>query len=363
MNKNAKPMVVVAMSGGVDSSVAAAMLVEQGYQVVGMMLRLWSEPGTENDNQCCTPDAMNQARRVAAQLGIPFYAVDARDPFYLKVVQSFVQGYQAGITPNPCLVCNRSIRWGVLLEHARALGAEFMATGHYAIVEPLANGQIHLKKGRDERKDQSYVLSGLSQDQLRHSLFPLGNYLKPEVRELARSFGLTVAERKESQDLCFLGREDYRTFLKRYAPDVSKPGNIIDQNGNVMGEHDGLAFYTIGQRKGIRIAAEKPLYVLGKDKDKNAIIVGGLEELGSDELWAEEVNWTCGEKPEQPFRAMVKIRYKAQPAWGMVNPHADGRFFVKFDEVLRDITPGQMAVIYRGDLVVGGGIIKDNKLT
>ncbi|TLN20910.1 tRNA 2-thiouridine(34) synthase MnmA, partial [bacterium] len=255
-----KPSVVVAMSGGVDSSVAAALLVSQGYPVTGVMLRLWSEPGCEDSNRCCTPDAMAQARRVAAMIGIPFYALDVQQRFRDEVVESFIEGYSAGITPNPCLVCNRQIRWGFMLNQALAMGAEFMATGHYARVEREAAGPVRLMRALDPKKDQSYVLSGLSQEQLAHSMFPLGGMEKSAVRELARKFALPVAERADSQDLCFLAGGNYREFLARVGGRDLPRGPIVNRQGKVLGEHQGLAGYTIGQRKGLGIAAPDPLY-------------------------------------------------------------------------------------------------------
>lgn len=255
--------VAVAMSGGVDSSVAAALLVEQGYQVIGVMLRLWSEPGREGSNRCCTPDAMAQARRVAAQLKIPFYAINAQDIFRQVVVDYFFEGYRSGITPNPCLLCNRYIRWDYLLKHVQAMGAEKMATGHYARLR-VANNRVKLLKGLDENKDQSYVLSVLNQDQLQHTLLPIGEYTKPQVRQFARDFGLPVAERQDSQDLCFLAGQNYRDFLVRHAPDVLRTGKIMTTKGQVVGEHHGLGFYTIGQRKGLGIYSSHPYYVVDK---------------------------------------------------------------------------------------------------
>ncbi len=330
--------VVVAMSGGVDSSVAAALLVEQGRQVIGMMLRLWSEPGRESSNRCCTPDAMAQARRVAAILDIPFYAVDAQQVFFDQVVAgAFLEGYEGGITPNPCLACNRHVRWGFLLQRAMALGADQMATGHYVRLGQDGQGRIQVLRA--------------------HAVFPLGAYTKPQVRELARRFGLPVAERAESQDLCFLAGDELRGFLQRHAPQVERTGPILDRQGRQLGTHPGLAFYTIGQRKGLGIASPAPLYVLEKDTTQNALIVGPSEELGMRELVAERVNWVSGEAPPAPFRAQVKIRYRAGLAWGMVTPLDNGDARVVFDAPLRDITPGQAAVFYDGEIVLGGGVI------
>lgn len=353
-----RPTVAVAMSGGVDSSVAAALLVERGYRVIGLMLRLWNEPGAENDNRCCTPDAMALARRVAARLDIPFYALDVQDVFRETVVQAFLDGYAQGVTPNPCLVCNRQIRWGFLFDRARAMGAEYMATGHYARVRTEENGNAVLLRGRDSAKDQSYVLSVLNQDQLRHSLFPVGEFAKPEVRELARKFDLPAASRADSQDLCFLGKGDYRAFLQRHAPHTARPGPIVDPGGSVLGQHQGLANYTIGQRKALGIASPIPLYVIRKDLAANTLVVGPESALGQRWLAAGGVNWISGSPPDGPIRAQVKIRYKAHEAWATVSPLSAERVRVEFDQPLRDITPGQRAVFYQDEVCLGGGTIQ-----
>ena len=353
-----KARVVVAMSGGVDSSVTAALLANQGYQVIGMMMRLWSEPGCEQHNRCCTPDAMAQARRVSAILGIPFYAVDAQQAFRETVVEAFLQGYTQGVTPNPCLVCNRLIRWEFLLERALALGADYMATGHYCRLREDEQGNKQLLRGIDESKDQSYVLHVLEQEQLKKALFPLGEYTKPQVRQMARDFKLPVAERADSQDLCFLGDGDYREFLARYSPQTKQPGPILTRSGEQLRGHNGLAFYTIGQRKGIGVAAPRPLYVLEKDASRNALIVGHIEELGGDQFETQRFNWISGHPPAEPFRGKVKIRYKASDAPCTVTPLEDGRVQINLDDPLRDITPGQAAVVYDGKICLGGGIIQ-----
>jgi len=354
-----KKTVVIAMSGGVDSSVAAALLKEQGYHVIGMMMRLWSEPGSEAENRCCTIDAMNLARRVAAQLEIPFYAIDAKDVFRDTVVEYFIDGYSKGITPNPCLICNRRIRWEFLMNRALALGADCMATGHYARVLKSKNGQFELLTAVDDLKDQSYVLHVLNQEKLAHALFPLGEFTKPQVRELARKFNLPVAERSDSQDLCFLGNSTYREFLERNAPDLGNPGPMFSTDGEEIGQHQGLAFYTIGQRRGLGIAASHPLYVINKDPENNALTIGPLESLGSSQLTTCDTNWTSGSPPEEPFRAQIKIRYKSPLTWGLVSPKENGSdVHIKFDEPLRDITPGQAAVIYKDEVCLGGGIIE-----
>lgn len=356
---NNLPPVVVGMSGGVDSSVAAALLVRQGYPVTGVMLRLWSEPGEESTNRCCTPDAMAQARRVAAQLGIPFYAIDAQTIFRQVVVQTFLDGYAGGVTPNPCLMCNRRIRWGLMLNYALSMDAQYLATGHYARLRGTSQGRIELLRGLDPNKDQSYVISVLNQEQISHTLLPLGEYTKVEVRQLARDFGLPVADRAESQDLCFLAGKDYRDFLQRYIPEIVQPGPILNQAGEEMGQHQGLAFYTIGQRKGLRIAAPEPLYVLGKDPRQNALLVGRRQELGLAKLTAGRANWIAGAPPDGAFQARVQIRYKAEAVPATVVPTAPSGFAVEFERPLRDITPGQNAVIYQDEICLGSGIIEE----
>ena len=349
--------VVVAMSGGVDSSVAAALLKQQGYDVVGMMLRLWSEPGKEDSNRCCTPDSMAQARRVAAKLDIPFYVVDAKNVFRETVVQYFLDGYARGETPNPCLLCNRQIRWTFLLDHALALGADFMATGHYARTQKAESGKVKLLRAVDETKDQSYVLHVLTQEKLQRALFPVGDYPKAEIRQIAESFGLPTAARADSQDLCFLAGDDYRNFLARNAPQILQPGDIITREGRVVGRHNGLANYTIGQRKGLGVASPVPLYVLGKDAAQNAVIVGAEDELGTRELIAKDVNWLSGDASSAQLRAMVKIRYTARAVPAEVTPLNGGQAKVEFEAPARDVTAGQAAVFYVGEEVLGGGII------
>lgn len=347
------------MSGGVDSSVAAALLVEQGYDVVGMMMRLWSDEamGGAEHNRCCTPEQMNDARRIADHLGIPFYVLDTKDVFRSTVVQFFIDSHRDGFTPNPCMECNRHIRFEYLQQNALALGAEYLATGHYARIHQQ-NGKFVLKTGLDENKDQSYVLSVMGQYELSHAMFPVGEYPKPEVRQLAARFGLNVESKKDSQDLCFLGKNDYRDFLQIHAPETMREGAIVLSNGEQIGTHQGLVNYTIGQRKGLGVNSNVPLYVIAKNPYRNALIVGTRDELGRDELFANRVNWVSGEAPTEAFRAQVKIRYKARAKDAIVTPLENNRFHVKFDEPLPDITPGQGAVIYDGEMVLGGGQIE-----
>jgi tRNA-specific 2-thiouridylase len=353
-----KPVVAVAMSGGVDSSVTAALLVEQGYTVIGMMLRLWSEQDSERSNRCCTPDSMAMARRVASLLSIPFYVLDARQVFYDTVVSSFIHDYTHNLTPNPCVSCNRLVRWGFLLNHALAAGADFLATGHYARITQDSGHKYQLRRGVDTAKDQSYVLHVLTQNQLQHALFPLGEYTKPEVRQLAHKYNLPVAERPDSQDLCFVGADgDYRQFLARHAPQALVPGQIVDQQGNVLGYHQGMASFTIGQRKGLRISFSTPLYVLGKDLARNELIVGPHDQAASKHLIAKNVNWVAGAPPGSPFNALVKIRYKAHDIPCSVDQINGDTIQVNLEKPAGDIAPGQAAVLYNDEVCLGGGTI------
>lgn len=349
--------VVVAMSGGVDSSVAAALLVEQGYRVTGVMLRLWAEPAAGcRDNLCCTPEAVERARDVAARLGIPFHEVDMREPFRRAVVETFVAEYAAARTPNPCIPCNREIRFGLLMRWALDRGADFLATGHYARVRRVGD-RYQLLRGRDRTKDQSYVLHILTQEQLAHVLFPLGDLTKSQVRELARARGLPVADQPESQDVCFLADGDYRRFVAEHAPEAVRPGPILDTAGRVLGEHKGLIHYTIGQRKGIGIAAPHPLYVLAMDPQRNALIVGRAEELGQSECVVARMHYISGEEPPGPFEATAQIRYRHKEAPVVATPLPGNRLHVRFAYPQRDITPGQYLVLYDGEVVLGGGVI------
>lgn len=345
------------MSGGVDSSVAAALLKDQGYEVVGLMLRLWAEPGGAA-NRCCTPDAINDARRVAAALNIPFYVRDYKDVFKSAVVDFFIDGYVRGVTPNPCVVCNRDIRFDRLLKEALSLGGDFLATGHYARVHRTDQGQYQLLKGVDPAKDQSYMLYTMSQDRLARVLLPVGEYGKSDIRQIAADKGLPVFNRPDSQDLCFLGAGDYRAFLHRHAPEVVRPGQIIDSAGQVLGEHAGLAFYTIGQRKGLGIASPQPLYVLQKDTTTNTLVVGAKAELGQTALIAHQVSYVSGYPPAEPIRVQGKIRYKSREMEATLTPLPNQRAKLVFDEPMRDVTPGQAVVFYQGEVALGGGTIE-----
>ena len=344
------------MSGGVDSSVAAALLLEQGYDVVGLMLRLWAEPGGAA-NRCCTPDAMADARRVAGALGIPFYVRDYKDVFKATVVDFFIDGYTQGVTPNPCVVCNRDIRFDRLLNEAMSLEGDYLATGHYARVQQSEDGMYHLLKGIDGAKDQSYMLYTMTQQRLAHVLLPVGEYSKSDIRQIAKDKHLPVFDRPDSQDLCFLGAGDYRVFLHRHAPEVVQPGAITNTRGEVLGEHAGLAFYTIGQRKGLGISAPQAMYVVNKNTETNTLIVGAADELGQSGLIARQVTYTTGQPPVEPVQVLAKIRYKARETEALLTPLARDKVQINFNMPLRDITPGQAVVFYQDDRVLGGGII------
>ena len=351
---------VVALSGGVDSAVAAALLVERGYEVIGVMLRLWSEPGDGADNRCCTPEAVEDARQVARVLGIPFYLLNCERGFKFHVVDPFIREYACGRTPNPCLACNRHIKFGYLMQMALALDASYLATGHYARVQQV-NGGYRLLRGIDPRKDQSYVLYMLDQEQLRHTLFPIGEYTKPEVRAMAERWKLPVAAKGDSQDVCFVRDHDYRRFLGTYAPEAIYPGPILDSAGREIGQHGGLPFYTIGQRRGLGIAWSEPLYVLEVDVDRNALIVGPASELGAQRLRVREArarsSSSPGHPPPAPASVMAKVRYTGREVGATLHPRDDGIVEVSLATPLRDIAPGQAAVFFRGEALLGGGII------
>ena len=374
--KNKK--VVVAMSGGVDSSIAAALLKKAGFDVIGVFMIFWSEKAkTQRWNRCCSPGAQMKAREVAKKLNIPFYVLDLQKEFKEKIVDYFLKGIKEGITPNPCVECNRFIKFGILLEKAKAFGADFIATGHYARKRELKIKNEKLKiykllKAKDKEKDQSYFLWRLTQDQLKHIIFPLGDLTKEEVKRLAKKFKLPVLNISESQEICFVSTT-LEDFLKKYLK--PKPGKIIDKEGKILGEHKGLIFYTIGQRKGIGLSGG-PYYVLEKDTKNNLLIVTKNEkDLYKKELIAKEVNWISGKPPEFPIRVKAKIRYLHEPASATVfsfssppllsspslregEEYRRGWVKVVFDKPQRAITPGQSVVFYKRNEVLGGGIIE-----
>lgn len=346
--------IVVAMSGGVDSSVAAALLKDQGFEVIGVMMRLWAE----QENRCCAPRAVDDARRVAAQLDIPFYLVNYEAEFKACVVDYFVSEYSQGRTPNPCLACNRHIRFSRLLRHAQTLDASHLATGHYAQIDEV-NRTYRLRKGVDPQKDQSYVLYMLGQAELQGVLFPVGAYTKHQIREMAHKRALPVADKDESMELCFVTDDDYRRFLREHAPQAVRSGPIRTTSGQEIGRHQGLAFYTIGQRRGLGIAAPEALYVIRMDPEQNTLVVGTTRELGQSTLLSKDVNYPSGQVPSGPVRVQAKIRYRAQLADATWTPLPGSQARVDFDRPLRDITPGQAVVAYQDDVVLGGGTIHE----
>ncbi|MGB2895381.1 MAG: tRNA 2-thiouridine(34) synthase MnmA [Anaerolineales bacterium] len=348
-------IIAIAMSGGVDSSVAAALLVEQGYDVFGVMLRLWSA-GAESSNRCCTPEDVSLAQRVASQLDIPFHILDVKETFKQEVVNPFIYDYAKGRTPNPCLRCNRMIRWGFLLERVLSKGASRLATGHYARIIH-ENNRYHLYRATDASKDQSYVLSVLHQDQLARTIFPLGDITKIKVREQAAKLNLPIADRAESQDLCFVGDQDYRDFLKDQGIPLTPPGPILDENGEILGHHSGLSNYTIGQRKGIGVSKSFPLYVINKDVQNNVLLVGPKERLGRTSFIIGQANWISGSPPSDTGSILVRVRYKAKEVGAIIQSIEGGNAEVQLLESLPDVTPGQYAVFYDGEKCLGGGII------
>jgi tRNA-specific 2-thiouridylase len=347
-------VIAIALSGGVDSAVAASLLVAQGEKVIGIMMRLWSDP--DQPNRCCSPDDMAMARRVAAQLDIPFFALDAQQVFKRHVVDYFIEGYAQGITPNPCIECNRYVRWNFLYQYALSLGATHLATGHYARILYSEN-RFRLLRAKDREKDQSYVLHILGQKQLSQAIFPLGEYSKSEVREHARSLSLPVADREESQDLCFIGNQDYHHFLLKHNIALPPTGPIVDMDGSRLGMHKGLAAYTIGQRKGIEISKPHPLYVIEKKFSENVLVVGSKEQLGRETFLIDRIHWIDGCGPAKPIRVHIQIRYKSPEMNAEITPISMDTAHVRLSEPLPDVTPGQFAVFYSGEECLGGGVI------
>jgi len=353
------------MSGGVDSSVAAALLVEQGYEVIGITIKTYNyeEVGGNigNESSCCSLEGINDARRVCLHLGIPHLVVDFTGPFRERIIDHFVAEYFRGRTPNPCVRCNRAIKWGELLRKADALGAEYIATGHYArVVFDAERGRYRLLRGRDERKDQSYALWMLPQEFLARTLFPLGELTKEQVRREAQRLGLPIAQKPESFELCFIPDNDYRRFLRQIAPEQTEAlrGGPILYEGRPIGQHEGYPFYTIGQRRGLRVSAPEPLYVLDILPEENALIVGPEEQLYHWGLVAEEVNLiSYNTLPAEGVYCTAKVRYKDEGAPAVAWQDTEGRLWVRFAEPRRAITPGQSVVLYDGEELLGGGVV------
>ena len=354
-----KQRIAVAMSGGVDSSVTAALLKNQGHEVIGISMQIGSHLPPSylaTDGPCSSMDHFHDARRVAAHLDIPFHGVNFEAEFRKLVIDDFVDEYFCGRTPNPCVRCNQLVKFQLLMDQAMSLGADLMATGHYARILSDETGEHRLLKGLDPRKDQSYFLFALSREQLSLARFPLGEMTKQQVRSLAAEYRLPVADKGESQEICFIADDDYVRFLETERG-AGEPGNVIDRGGKVLGGHGGIYRYTVGQRKGLGIAHPHPLYVLGVDPLKNEVLVGAREELFSAGLLAMHMNWLIS-PPSAPVEAVCKIRYRHQPVACTIEPLPGGKAEIRFAEPEKSVTPGQAAVIYDGDTVLGGGWIE-----
>lgn len=353
-------IVVVAMSGGVDSSVAAFLLRQAGYEVIGITMDLIeSSCRIEKPDTCCSLTAFEDAMRMAEKIGIVHYILDLKEEFEEMVIAPFLKEYIAGRTPNPCVVCNKEIKFASLMNKVREIGADFVATGHYVRVEKT-NSNYRLRKAADLSKDQSYFLYSLNQEQLSRALFPLGNYRKDEVRKIARRAGLAVAEKEESQEICFVVDNNYKEFLKKRAKEKIKPGHILDREGNIIGQHEGIAFYTVGQRRGLGLSKGKPLYVVKINSKDNTLILGEEEDLYHDELLAEDVNWMGINGLTSNLEVLARIRYLHKESPAIIYPIDGRKVRVKFKEPQRAITPGQAVVFYQGDMILGGGWIRDN---
>jgi tRNA-specific 2-thiouridylase len=357
--QSTKPRVVIGMSGGVDSSVAAYLLKQQGYDVVGMTMKVWlQECITQAEDNCCGPSAVADARAVAHSIGIPHYVVDESLDFDKQVIHPFIAEYQAGRTPNPSILCNEKVKFGNLWTKARSLGADFIATGHYAIIEHHDGGPSVLRRGADARKDQSYFLFSLRQEQLQRSLMPLGEMSKPEIREIARQIGLRVADKADSQEICFVPGNDYKVFLReRLGESDFHRGGIYHKTGKRLADHEGIELFTIGQRKGLPGGSIKPLYVIDIDPATNRVIVGGSEDLETSEFVMDRCVWHSGVFG-QPFETLIKIRYAHPGVMATVYPSGEDTARVQLHVPQRAVTPGQAAVCYEGDRVLGGGWIK-----
>lgn len=348
------------MSGGVDSSTAAWLLKKKGYEVIGATMCIGTPDRSETGaNRCCGFSDIEDARRVALQLEIPFYVFQFKEEFEKEIIDYFCKEYREGRTPNPCILCNKKLKFGSFLERAMELGADYIATGHYARLEfDEGGGQYLLKKGVDRRKDQSYVLFSLRQDQLKHTLFPLGEFQKEEVRKMAFEKGLRVHDKPESQEVCFIPETSYHSFLSERLKEAITAGPILDREGNVLGKHKGIPFYTIGQRRGLRLAKGKPLYVIGIDREKNAVIVGEEREVYGDTFITHSVNWIRSQDTASPISCKVKIRYNHPGAEAILSPMEEDALEVNLKTPQKAITPGQAAVFYDGETVLGGGWIK-----
>ena len=355
-----KEKVVVGMSGGVDSSGAAYRLKKQGYDVIGITMRMApNDPDIlENEGGCCGLSAVEDARRVCAKLDIPFYVLNFKKDFKEKVIDNFVDEYMAGRTPNPCVQCNKYLKFGELLRKARGIGAKYIATGHYAKIEEK-DGRYNLIMSDDCRKDQTYMLYNFTQDQLKHTLMPCGGYTKDKIREIAKEIGLAVHNKKDSEEICFVPDNNHGNFIKKQVPGKVKPGNFVDKNHNILGRHKGIVYYTIGQRKGLGLALGRPVFVTGINPKTNEVIIGNEDEIFKTDLIAKDINFIPFDKLEKEMKVTAKVRYAAKPAEAIISPYGENKVKVSFKDKQRAITMGQSVVFYDGNTVVGGGIIEE----
>ena len=355
-----KKTVVVGMSGGVDSSVAAYLLKEQGYDVIGVTMQIWQEEDSctvEENGGCCGLSAVEDARRVAQKLDIPYYVMNFRKEFQKQVIDYFTREYLEGRTPNPCIACNRYVKWESLLKRSLEIGADYIATGHYARVEQLPNGRYAIRNSVTAKKDQTYALYNLTQEQLARTLMPVGAYTKDEIRKIAEKAGLPVAHKKDSQEICFVPDNDYAGFIKNSTGKTIPKGNFVLADGKVIGEHQGIIHYTIGQRKGLNLSMGHPVFVTKIRPDSNEVVIGENEDLFVNTLICDRVNFMAMEGLEEEVRLKAKIRYNHPGAECVISPAEDGKVRVTFDQPQRAITPGQAVVFYQGEYVAGGGII------
>lgn len=346
------------MSGGVDSSVAAYLLKRQGYDVIGVTMQIWQEDGEDHDGQgCCGISAVDDARRVADKIGIPYYVMNFKREFKENVIDYFLREYACGRTPNPCIACNRYVKWEALLNRSLEIGADYIATGHYARIEKLPNGRFAVKNSVTAKKDQTYALYNLTQEQLARTLMPVGDYTKEEIRRIADDIGLTVAKKPDSQDICFVPDNDYAAFIEKNGSVSHGAGNFVDTAGNVLGRHKGIYHYTIGQRKGLNLALGHPVFVKEIRPDTNEVVLADNDELFTNRLSADHINYMSVEDFTGDLRIYTKIRYNHRGAWATIRKIAEDRIECVFDEPVRAVTPGQAVVFYDGEYVMGGATI------
>ena len=347
------------MSGGVDSSVAAYLLKEQGYDVIGVTMQIWQEDKEyeEREGGCCSLSAVDDARRVADKIGIPFYVLNFRDSFKKNVIDYFIDEYMEGKTPNPCIACNKYLKFDELLKKAQGIGADYIATGHYAKIEEH-NGRYILVKSDDDKKDQTYALYNMTQEQLAHTLMPCGEYTKDRIREIAKEIGLDVHNKKDSEEICFISDNNHGKYISEAMPGNVKQGNFVDKDGNILGKHKGIVYYTIGQRKGLGLAMGRPVFVTDINPLTNEVVVGAEEDIFKTDLICKDINFIAFDNLDKSLELKAKIRYSAKPATATITPLENGKVRVSFKEKQRAITKGQSVVFYLDDLVVGGGIIE-----